>query len=50
MGNEVFIRSQKGLTITPEGEKVANYAKEMLQREEDIKVSWLFSERKLMER
>ena len=37
MGNEVFIRSQKGLTITPEGEKVANYAKEMLQREEDIK-------------
>ena len=36
MGNEVFIRSQKGLTITPE-EKVANYAKEMLQREEDIK-------------
>ena len=25
------------MTITPEGEKVANYAKEMLQREEDIK-------------
>ncbi len=38
MGNEVFLFARKkGLTITPEGEKVANYAKEMLQREEDIK-------------
>ncbi|MEM5608421.1 LysR family transcriptional regulator [Bacillus toyonensis] len=36
-GMKFFIRSQKGLTITPEGEKVANYAKEMLQREENIK-------------
>jgi DNA-binding transcriptional LysR family regulator len=32
-----FIRSQKGLTITPEGEKVAAYAKEMLLQEENIK-------------
>ncbi|PGZ99465.1 LysR family transcriptional regulator [Bacillus pseudomycoides] len=36
-GMKFFIRSQKGLTITPEGEKVANYAKDMLQREEAIK-------------
>jgi DNA-binding transcriptional LysR family regulator len=32
-----FIRSQKGLTITPAGEKVATYAKDMLMQEENIK-------------
>lgn len=46
-GMKFFIRSQKGLTITPEGEKVANYAKEMLQREEDIKSELAVLEQKL---
>lgn len=32
-----FIRSQKGLTITPAGEKVAAYAKGMLLQEENVK-------------
>lgn len=36
-GMKFFIRSQKGLTITPEGEKVASYAKDMLEKEEAIK-------------
>ncbi|MBO9130349.1 LysR family transcriptional regulator [Bacillus sp. 165] len=34
---KLFIRSQKGLTITPEGEKVAAYAKEMVGKEEAMK-------------
>ncbi|MFD3447967.1 LysR family transcriptional regulator [Microbacteriaceae bacterium 4G12] len=36
-GMKFFLRSQKGLTITPEGEKVAAYAKTMLKQEENIK-------------
>lgn len=36
-GMKFFIRSQKGLTITPEGEKVASYAKDMLDKDEAIK-------------
>ncbi|MCP8970889.1 LysR family transcriptional regulator [Ectobacillus ponti] len=36
-GTQLFIRSQKGLTITPEGEKVAAYAAEMLRQEESLR-------------
>ncbi|MCM3610660.1 LysR family transcriptional regulator [Planococcus sp. MERTA32b] len=35
-GQQLFIRSQKGLTPTPAGELVINYANEMLQRKEEI--------------
>ncbi len=36
-GMKFFLRSQKGLTITPEGEKVTLYAIEMLRQEENVK-------------
>ncbi|WP_379966829.1 LysR family transcriptional regulator [Ectobacillus sp. sgz5001026] len=36
-GMRFFVRSQKGLTITPEGEKITAYAQDILQKEEDIK-------------
>lgn len=35
-GQQLFIRSQKGLTPTPAGELVISYANEMLQRKEEI--------------
>lgn len=35
-GQQLFIRSQKGLTPTPAGELVIGYANEMLQRKEEI--------------
>lgn len=35
-GQQLFIRSQKGLTPTPAGELVIGYAKEMLERKEEI--------------
>ncbi|MFD1031145.1 LysR family transcriptional regulator [Metaplanococcus flavidus] len=35
-GQQLFIRSQKGLTPTPAGELVIGYANEMVQRKEDI--------------
>ncbi|MFX3624055.1 MAG: LysR family transcriptional regulator [Ectobacillus sp.] len=36
-GMKFFLRSQKGLTITPEGERVAAYAQEILIKEENVK-------------
>ncbi|MFC3211130.1 MULTISPECIES: LysR family transcriptional regulator [Planomicrobium] len=35
-GQQLFIRSQKGLTPTPAGELVISYANEMLQRKEEV--------------
>ncbi|WP_203332472.1 LysR family transcriptional regulator [Planococcus beigongshangi] len=35
-GQQLFIRSQKGLTPTPAGELVIDYANDMLQRKEEI--------------
>lgn len=35
-GQQLFIRSQKGLTPTPAGELVIGYANEMVQRKEEI--------------
>lgn len=35
-GQQLFIRSQKGLTPTPAGELVIGYANEMLERKEEI--------------
>ncbi|WP_246944043.1 LysR family transcriptional regulator [Bacillus pinisoli] len=34
---QIFIRSQKGLTVTPAGEKIIEYAKEVVQKEEKVK-------------
>lgn len=36
-GYPLFIRSQKGLTLTPAGEKVIKYAKEVVLKEEKVK-------------
>ncbi|WP_243385375.1 LysR family transcriptional regulator [Bacillus kexueae] len=36
-GFKIFIRSQKGLTLTPAGEKVIQFAKEMVEKEEKIR-------------
>lgn len=38
-GTKLFIRSQKGLTLTPAGEMVINFANEVLQKEEKVKES-----------
>ena len=35
-GEQLFIRSQKGLTPTPAGELVINYSKEVIQRKEEV--------------
>ncbi|MDN7244348.1 LysR family transcriptional regulator [Planococcus shenhongbingii] len=35
-GQQLFIRSQKGLTPTPAGELVIDYCKETIQRKEDV--------------
>lgn len=36
-GFPIFLRSQKGLTLTPAGEKVIKYAKEVVLKEEKVK-------------
>jgi DNA-binding transcriptional LysR family regulator len=36
-GTKIFIRSQKGLTLTPAGEKIIEYVNESLKREEKVK-------------
>ncbi|MGD7009064.1 LysR family transcriptional regulator [Metabacillus sp. 84] len=36
-GAKIFIRSQKGLTLTPAGEKIVDYAKETVLREEKVR-------------
>ncbi|WP_243293048.1 LysR family transcriptional regulator [Bacillus sp. FJAT-47783] len=36
-GFKIFIRSQRGLTITPQGEKVIQFAREMVAKEEKIR-------------
>ncbi|XQY93274.1 LysR family transcriptional regulator [Metabacillus sp. HB246100] len=36
-GFPIFIRSQKGLTLTPAGEKVITYAKEVVLKEEKVR-------------
>lgn len=36
-GTDIFLRSQKGLTLTPAGEKIIGYINDMLQREEALK-------------
>ncbi|MBM7603564.1 DNA-binding transcriptional LysR family regulator [Metabacillus crassostreae] len=36
-GFPIFLRSQKGLTLTPAGEKVITYAKEVVLKEERVK-------------
>lgn len=36
-GLQIFIRSQKGLTLTPAGEKIIAYAKEVVLKEEKVK-------------
>ena len=35
-GEQLFIRSQKGLTPTPAGELVINYSNDMIQRKEEV--------------
>jgi DNA-binding transcriptional LysR family regulator len=34
---QIFIRSQKGLTLTPAGEKIIDYAQEMIEQEEMVR-------------
>jgi DNA-binding transcriptional LysR family regulator len=34
---QIFVRSQKGLTLTPAGEKIIEYAKEVVQQEERVR-------------
>ncbi|PGT81697.1 MULTISPECIES: LysR family transcriptional regulator [Bacillaceae] len=36
-GIQIFVRSQKGLTLTPAGEKVIQYAREVVLKEEKVK-------------
>lgn len=36
-GSEIFLRSKKGLTLTPAGEKIIAYANETLRKEEKVK-------------
>lgn len=36
-GIQIFVRSQKGLTLTPAGEKVIEYAREVVLKEEKVK-------------
>lgn len=36
-GFKIFLRSQKGLTLTPAGEKVVQFAKEMIEKEEKVR-------------
>jgi len=36
-GTKLFIRSQKGLTLTPAGELIINFVNEVLQKEEKVK-------------
>jgi DNA-binding transcriptional LysR family regulator len=36
-GTIIFVRSQKGLTITPAGEKIISFVNEVLQKEETVK-------------
>ncbi|MGV3489120.1 MAG: LysR family transcriptional regulator [Tuberibacillus sp.] len=36
-GTSLFIRSKRGLEITPEGEKIASFAKKVLEQEERLK-------------
>lgn len=36
-GTKIFLRSQRGLTITPAGEKVINYAKGVVKKEEKVR-------------
>lgn len=41
-GTKLFIRSQKGLSLTPEGEHVINFVNETIKREEEVREA-LFS-------
>ncbi|MDX8364881.1 LysR family transcriptional regulator [Cytobacillus sp. IB215665] len=34
---QIFLRSQKGLTLTPSGEKIVNYAMEVVKNEEKVR-------------
>ncbi|RDI47638.1 LysR family transcriptional regulator [Falsibacillus pallidus] len=36
-GTKIFIRSQKGLSLTPAGELVVKFAKEVIEKEEQVK-------------
>ncbi|MGM7720144.1 LysR family transcriptional regulator [Metabacillus sp. Hm71] len=36
-GFQIFIRSQKGLTLTPAGEKVVSFAREVVEKEEQVR-------------
>lgn len=36
-GTKIFLRSQRGLTVTPAGEQVIQFAKEIVDREEEVK-------------
>lgn len=36
-GLKIFLRSQKGLTLTPAGEKIVQFAKEMVEKEEKVR-------------
>lgn len=36
-GFQIFIRSQKGLTLTPAGEKIVAFAKEVTKKEEKLR-------------
>lgn len=34
---KIFLRSQKGLTLTPAGERIVNFAREVLEKEEKVR-------------
>lgn len=34
---QIFIRSQKGLSLTPAGEKIVQFAKEVVEKEDQVK-------------
>ncbi len=36
-GTRIFLRSQRGLTLTPAGEKIIEYAKEIVSKEEKVR-------------
>lgn len=38
---QIFIRSQKGLSLTPSGEKIIEFAKEVVEKEDKVKIELL---------
>lgn len=44
---QIFIRSQKGLTLTPAGEKIVNFAREVVEKEEKVREELQFLDKEI---